>query len=98
MNIKKYNNQKIGISIITYNRQKQFTELINTIKNIDYIDYILIIKDKNINYGENDPQKYVNNKIKYLNLLQSKCIAQNKNIALKQMIKNGCRPFIYIIG
>lgn len=89
-------NEKIGIGIITYNRPKQFNNLMNSIKDIDYINHIIIIKDKNINYGKNSPNKFINERIKYINLTDSKCIAENKNVALKYLIDNGCTHLFII--
>jgi hypothetical protein len=96
---KKYiikNKEKIGLGIITYNRSEQFNNLMNSIKDIDYINHIIIIKDKNINYGKNSPEKFVNDRIKYINLTDSKCIAENKNKALKHLIDNDCTHLFLI--
>lgn len=85
-----YNSEKIGVGIITYNRPQQFNILINSIKDINIIDSIVIIKDKNIDYKQYDPKNFKNKKIKYFNLLTSNCVASCKNKALTMLIEENC--------
>jgi len=75
-----YNNEKIGVGVVTYNRPKQFKNLFNQLKNIDYIDHIVIVKNKDKDYGDmfND----LPNNVTYINILDDINIGYYKNVIL----------------
>lgn len=83
-----YKNKKIGIGIITYNRQESFNKVITAIKDIDYIDSIIIIKHKDKPYNNYHPKNFVNNKINYINVINDLGVASAKNAAFDFLLKN----------
>ena len=78
--------EKIGIAICTYNRDKHFIKLLTDVYNNKPINsFIIVVKDKNIEY-----------KTPFLHLCDcyknpTGNIAHSKNIALDEMIKQGCK-------
>src|SRR5574344_487003 len=86
-----YNNEKIGVGLITYNRKNSFLQILNKVKSCSYIDEIIVVKNKNIDYGNID---YKN--IKYINILDDVGVGACKNIALKYLHKNQCCHYFLI--
>ena len=91
-----YNEQKIGVGIITYNRPEKFARLLNQIKDADYIDTIVIVKNKNIEYNENDPVKFVNDKIHFIHEPNDVGVGKCKNLAMSYMLNNDCKHIFVI--
>lgn len=91
-----YNNEKIGVAIITYNRQQKFKRLYDSLQKIDYIDNIIIIKHKNIDYHQNDPKFINNSKVLYKNILDNCGVGHNKNEAIKLLLQQNI-DHIFII-
>ena len=85
-----YKNEKIGVGIITYNRGEQFAKLCKKIQGINYIDNIVIIKHKDINYFKNDPKKFIDKKTQYYNQLTGICVGTCKNKALQLLLNKNC--------
>ena len=84
--------EKIGIGILTYNRKESFLNLIKHLykHKTDNI-YVVVIKDKDIDYGEDF--SYMANE--YLNFSNNN-IATNKNILLTKLIENNCKHLFLI--
>lgn len=91
-----YKNQKIGIGIITYNRAESFHKVLTAIKDIDYIDSIIIIKHQDKPYGDYHPQNYINEKINFINVINNLGVASAKNAAFTFLLKEQC-DHIFII-
>ena len=49
------NSEHIGIGIITYNRKESYKRLLDSIKTCDIIDYVITVKDGNIDYNDAEP-------------------------------------------
>lgn len=90
------NNQKIGIGIITYNRQEKFYRLYKSVENINYIDKIVIIKNKDINYHQHDPKFIKNQKTQYFHIKNDVGVGACKNKAIKTLLNEKC-DHIFII-
>lgn len=85
-----YKEKKIGVGIITYNRPEKFFNLYKQIKDHKNIDQIVIIKNKDIDYKEKSPQKIINEKTKYFNILGDVGVGACKNQALRFLLQNNC--------
>lgn len=86
-----YKDKKIGVGIITYNRVNNFKLLLSEIKAIDYIDEVIVIKNKNVDYGNVDYSG-----IEYVNILEDIGVAVCKNTALKYLINKGCEHLFLV--
>lgn len=74
----------IGVSVITHNRAKYFTQCIDALlKNNRDIDYLFIV-------CSDDTQYVFPKDIEVIHNDGDKWVAVNKNIALRQMIMKGC--------
>jgi GT2 family glycosyltransferase len=91
-----YKNETIGIGIITYNREIAYLKLLNSIKDINFLDFIVIVKHQDIDYHENDPINFVNDKIKYFNIKNKLGVASVKNKAMQELLNLNC-DHIFII-
>lgn len=96
MVIRMLNNEKIGIGIITYNRQKKFYRLYNSVKNINYVDHIIIIKNKDIDYHQYDPNIIKDKKTEYINIREDVGVGACKNKAINYLLEQSC-DHIFII-
>ena len=83
-----YNYQKIGVGLLTYNRKDLFKQLFDTVKSIDYIDEICIVKNKDINYGEMFDNLPSN--VRYINVKDDLGIGYCKNQALIHLLETKC--------
>lgn len=83
-----YNNEKICVGIITYNRKDTFKRLFETILNCNYIDNIVVVKDKELDYQDAHPKNYNDPRYEFIQMINSSGIAQNKNEVLKKFISN----------
>jgi hypothetical protein len=100
------NFERIGIGIITHNRKESYRRLIDSIKTCDIIDYVITVKDGNIEYNDAEPNVICNEMIfndnkpkalyKYFQNNEQKSIAYNKNLALKELMSFSC-DHIFII-
>lgn len=97
-NIFMYNNEKIGVGIITCNRKESFKKLYDVVCQCENVNSIVIVKNLNYNYNEADPSILAQNntKVQYINVLERLGIAYNKNIAIKTLLDNQCQH-IFII-
>lgn len=83
--------EKIGIGILTYNRKEPFLNLIKYLyRNKTDNMYIIVVKDKDIDYGEDF--SYMTDD--YINVNNN--IGTNKNILLTKMIENNCKHLFLI--
>lgn len=85
-----YNNEKIGVGIVTYNRKESYNRLINIVKSNSDIDYTVTVKNKNIDYGEFDPSIHSNNNIFHFNVIEDLGVGYCKNICIKTLLKHEC--------
>ena len=83
-----YNYQKIGVGLLTYNRKDLFKQLFDTVKSIDYIDEICVVKNKDINYGEMFDNLPSN--VRYINVKDDLGIGYCKNQALIHLLETKC--------
>ncbi len=78
--------EKIGIGILTYNRKESFLNLLKYLyRNKTDNMYIIVVKDKDIDYGEDF--SYMADD--YINANNN--IGTNKNILLRKMLENNCK-------
>ena len=91
-----YKDKKIGVGVITYNREESFNKVITAIKDIDYIDTITIVKHQDKPYKNYHPNNFVNDKIKYINVVNNLGVASVKNAAFKDLLNKNC-DHIFII-
>ena len=97
------NNEKVGIGIITCNRKDSFASLFNAICSANDIDDVVIVKNLDYDYLENDPQKLIDNAkndylkdFHYVHETKKLGIAHNKNLAARHLLENGCEH-IFIV-
>ena len=97
------NNEKVGIGIITCNRKDSFASLFNAICSANDIDDVVIVKNLEYDYLENDPQKLIDNAkseylkdFHYVHETKKLGIAHNKNLAARHLLENGCEH-IFIV-
>lgn len=84
-----YKNEKIGIGLLTCNRKDLFKQQLESILNIDYIDNIVIVKNKDYKYDLNFSN--VPKNVSYQNVLEDVGIGYCKNCALKDLVyKSNC--------
>lgn len=91
-----YNNQKIGVGIITCNRELLCQQLFDSIKSIDIIDNIVIVKNKDFNYS-NLIQHIKNDNITTLiNVFDDLGVGYCKNKAFKYLLNQNCKHIFLI--
>ena len=91
-----YNNEKIGVGIITYNRPEKFIRLYNQVASADDVDLIVVVKNKDVDYGASDPKNISNSKLRYFNILGDVGVGKCKNQALQSMLDEGCQHIFLI--
>lgn len=92
-----YNNELVGVGIATYNRQFLFKQLFDKVKNNSIVDFIAIVKNKDIDYGKDSPTLLANNtNIFSYNVLDDIGVGYCKNVCLKKLLDLGCKH-IFII-
>ena len=91
-----YQNEKIGVGIITCNRKESCQQLFNQVRINNDVDSIIIIKDKNFNYSDfiNDIKN--DNKSTIINIIQSKGVGYCKNQAFKYLLNQKCQHIFLI--
>ena len=82
-----YNNEKICVGIITYNRKDSFKRLFDTVLKCDYVDHIVVVKDKDVDYEDAHPRYCNDPRFEFVQMTNSTSIAQNKNEVLKKFLK-----------
>lgn len=86
-----YNNEKIGIGIITCNRKDQYNNLLDQIKTTQIVDHIITVKNRDFDYDQYDPSIICNS-----NNCQFKLISKDigvgfcKNECLKTLVDLKC--------
>ena len=94
------NNEIVGVGIVTYNRKDSYAKLVDALKSCQAIDYVVTVKNFEIDYGENAPCKICNGKngcqeLASFQVNEKLGIGHNKNIALKFLMeKNAQHIFI----
>ena len=83
-----HNNQKIGVGLLTYNRKDLFKQLFDTVKSIDYIDEICVVKNKDVDYDNIFDNLSPN--IRYINVKDDLGIGYCKNQALIHLLETKC--------
>lgn len=83
-------NNKIGIGIVTYNREDYFKQVIASIP--DNVGDIVVINDGSP-YPQSTYPKHVKEVIQHSS---NKCVGISKNEALRWMMQNGCEHFFLI--
>jgi len=86
-----YQNEKIGIGITTYNRKYSYRRLFDeVIENID-VDAIVTVKNKEIDYQENDPLKLADNVKSFVyEVKEDLGVGYCKNLCLKKLLSEKC--------
>lgn len=84
------NNEKVGVGIVTCNRKESFYALCTKILSLDYIDYVVVCKNKDINYGDFCPSTIINNKFIYINVLDDLGVGHCKNKCLIKLLELNC--------
>lgn len=75
---------KIGVGVITYNREEQFTQIIKSL-DIDVIDHIVAVKDGGkLSYDVPDATYHM------VELDENSGVATCKNIAIEHLLTLGC--------
>lgn len=91
------NNEKIGIGILTYNRENTFRQLFDSVSSNDTVDFVAVVKNKDIDYHENDPKFLcISNNQYYENVPGNPGIGFCKNILMRKLLDNNCQH-IFII-
>lgn len=97
-----YNNQKIGVGIITCNREQQFRQLFDKVLHNSCVDSLIVVKNKEFSYHENDPLNltgpYLSQlncthalvDIYYRNVKEDVGVGYCKNVALKYLMQCNC--------
>lgn len=93
-----FNNKNIGVGIITYNRQSNYSQLLKKIKQNDIVDYIVTVKNKDIDYKNDDPKIICNDNIRTFNfhVMEDLGVGFCKNVALKKLIELKCDHYFLI--
>lgn len=91
-----YNDEKIGVGIITCNRKDQCKLLFESVDRNRDVDLIVIVKDRDFDYGSFIDEAKASQKTSYVNVLESKGVGHCKNEAFKLLIKNGCQHIFLI--
>lgn len=93
-----YNNKSIGIGIITYNRQFNYSQLLEKIKQNNDVDYIVSVKNKDIDYQNDDPKIICNdgNRTFNFHVKEDLGVGFCKNIALKKLMELKCDHYFLI--
>lgn len=92
------NGEKVGVGIITCNRKEKFKRLFLQVVENDAIDQICIVKNKDFNYGDNDPillQKQ-SKKVKAFHVSEDLGVGHCKNVCMQFLLENSCQH-IFII-
>lgn len=74
----------IGVGIATYNREKQFERIVNSIDTVDCVDCVVCIKD-----GGHPPYKF-EPKCEYIQIEENRGIGICKNILIDRLLEKGC--------
>lgn len=93
-----YDNETIGVGITTYNRQYLYRRLLDKVaKNAD-VDFIVTVKNKDVGYGEDDPQLVCNDKKKTFAeyVPEDLGVGHCKNICIKKLLSLGCQHVFLI--
>tara|TARA_R110002153_G_scaffold150596_1_gene302096 strand:- start:5881 stop:6660 length:780 start_codon:yes stop_codon:yes gene_type:complete len=80
---------KIGIGIVTCNRNNFFTKCVNSIKK-EWYDELIVVNDGDI------PIKYAVNNFKVINNEKNLGVGKTKNIVLKNLIDKGCEHLFLV--
>ena len=93
-------NELVGVGIITYNRKDSYSKLLEAIKLAKDVDFIVTVKNFDVDYAESDPSYICNGIIENKEMTTFQVneklgIAYNKNVAAKWLLsKNAQHIFI----
>lgn len=92
------NNEKVGVGIVTYNRKNSFRSLYDRIIKNNNVDSVVVVKNKDINYEESDPENLVDNQRSfYYHIKDDLGVGFCKNTAIKHLlIKEQCTHIFLI--
>lgn len=93
--------ESVGVGIITYNRKDQYRNLLDKVKEAADVDFIVTVKNFDIDYQDSDPQKICVGEIGAQKLAAFQVdeklgIAHNKNVAIKHLLGLGAKH-IFIV-
>ena len=93
-------NELVGVGIITYNRKDSYSKLLEAIKLAKDVDFIVTVKNFDVDYAESDPSYicngiFENKEMTTFQVNEKLGIAYNKNVAAKWLLsKNAQHIFI----
>ena len=87
-----YNNDFLGVGIVTCNRKDSFMRLFNEVHNNSIVDYIAVVKNKEFDYGDYEPSILADGSLKTAtwNVKEDLGVGYCKNICLKHLIEKKC--------
>jgi GT2 family glycosyltransferase len=89
-------NSKVGIVLVNYNGEKFQAECINTIKNMTYKNYEIIVIDNN---STDNSIKILKNRypdVKVIETGENGGVAKGNNIGIKYALENGCEYILLL--
>ena len=89
-------NELVGIAILTYKRPQTCYGLIQEINKCKDVDYLVVVKDKHIDYEKYDPSKIDQDHFNFIQIEGQHNIAYNKNQGIKYLLKQGCQHIFMI--
>lgn len=100
------NGEKIGVGIVTCNREQLFKKCYNSISNCEYVDFLCISEDSTIDYRESGGKNTTSYIKKYIPEFNGKiwlCVSninigvgKSKNVCIEKLLNEGCEH-IFII-
>lgn len=93
-----YNGQLVGVGIVTCNRKDNFKLLLKQVKCNEDVDFIVVVKNKEFDYGENDPSLLAANdsRMSYFNVKEDLGVGYCKNMCLKRFVQLQCKHIFLI--
>ena len=89
--------EKVGVGIVTCNRKDTFKALFDCIKSCSDIDAVVVVKNKDINYGDCSPEKIVDgSREQYVNVLEDVGVGFCKNKCLEILLESGCQHIFLV--
>lgn len=87
-----YNGNLIGVGIVTCNRKDSFMRLFDQVHSNSIVDYIVVVKNKEFDYGDCEPALLADGSLKTIvnNVKEDVGVGYCKNICLKQLIEKKC--------
>ena len=89
-------NELVGIAILTYKRPQTCYGLIQEINKCKDVDYLVVVKDKYVDYEKYDPSKIDQDHFNFIQIEGQHNIAYNKNQGIKHLLNIGCQHIFVI--